>query len=37
MIRALRPEDVEGLLALSRAAEWNQTAPDWLRVMELEP
>lgn len=37
VIRALGPEDVAGLLELSRAVEWNQTAADWLRVMELEP
>jgi len=33
----LQPADLSDLLALCRAAGWNQTEADWLRVMALEP
>ena len=36
-MRQLRESDLPDLLALCRAAGWNQTADDWLRVMRLDP
>jgi GNAT superfamily N-acetyltransferase len=35
--RLLEETDLPALLALSRAAEWNQTGADWRRVQELQP
>ncbi|MGC8759551.1 MAG: GNAT family N-acetyltransferase [Bryobacteraceae bacterium] len=37
MLRRLEPSDLPALLRLSTAAGWNQTAEDWLRLLELEP
>ncbi len=36
-VRLLSTADVPATLALSSAAGWNQTAADWLRMIELEP
>lgn len=36
-MRTLREGDLPDLLELSRAAGWNQTREDWLRVMALDP
>lgn len=33
----LTPDDLPDLLALCRAAAWNQTEADWQRVLTLEP
>ena len=35
--RLLVPDDVPDLVELSRQAGWNQTAEDWLRLLELCP
>lgn len=37
MLTALPPTRLPELLHLSAAAGWNQTADDWLRLLELEP
>ena len=37
MIRSMRVEDIEGAMLLKRAAGWNQTESDWLRLLRLEP
>lgn len=34
---SLRPADMPDLLDLCKAAGWNQTGEDWLRVIALEP
>jgi len=36
-IRLLETSDVPDLMTLNRAAGWNQTEADWLRLLELEP
>jgi len=36
-IRLLEASDVPDLMTLNRAAGWNQTEADWLRLLELEP
>ena len=37
MLAALTPSCLPDLLRLSASAGWNQTAEDWLRLLELEP
>lgn len=36
-IRLLEARDIPAVMELNRAAGWNQTAADWLRLLELEP
>lgn len=36
-IRLLEASDVAAVMELNRAAGWNQTEADWLRLIELEP
>jgi GNAT superfamily N-acetyltransferase len=36
-IRLLKPADLPHLLDLSRHAGWNQTEPDWSRLLSLAP
>lgn len=37
MLKTLARGDLPDLLRLSEAAGWNQTAEDWLRLLQLEP
>lgn len=37
LIRALHAGDIDQAVALSDAAEWNQTAADWRMLLELAP
>jgi ribosomal protein S18 acetylase RimI-like enzyme len=37
ILRTLMPSDLPSAMRLSIAANWNQTAEDWLRVMRLAP
>jgi len=37
LVRRLRHEDIPAALRLKDAAGWNQTAQDWVSVLELEP
>jgi GNAT superfamily N-acetyltransferase len=37
MVRRLTARDVPAALELSRAAAWNQTADDWVRLLALDP
>jgi GNAT superfamily N-acetyltransferase len=36
-VRTLQPDDVPSALALSIAADWNQTPEDWYRILQLAP
>ena len=36
-VRNLTPDDVPSTLELSAAANWNQTAEDWYRILHLSP
>jgi GNAT superfamily N-acetyltransferase len=36
-IRLLEAPDIPAVMELNRAAGWNQTEADWLRLLELEP
>ena len=35
VVRTLTPADVPSAMELSKAANWNQTPEDWLRVLQL--
>ncbi len=37
MVRRLTAQDLAAAKALSDAANWNQTAADWARILQLEP
>ena len=36
VVRALTPADIPSAMELSKAAKWNQTPEDWLRVLDEE-
>jgi|YNPMSStandDraft_1061717.scaffolds.fasta_scaffold00711_4 ribosomal protein S18 acetylase RimI-like enzyme len=37
LIRPLRVDDIPRAMRLKEAAGWNQTEPDWMNLIELEP